>query len=120
MRRERPAVRIRLVLLLPVVLVSFVFTGSGPAAALPACAADGYGLEIQTLPRTDDRQAEVMVTGGWMAGTERRRSCALDGTIALTLADSGGATAGAEWRVHRVLHPWGSVVHTWVWRNWCG
>ncbi len=126
MRRERSAVLIRLVL--PVVLVSLLYAAGEPAlgsgsksfAPLPRCSAHGYGPELQTLPRTETRQAAVMLTGGWVTAADGRHSCVLQTTIRLTVAGAGGVTANSEWHVRAVLHPWSSVEHTWVWRNWCG
>jgi len=128
MRRERLTAPILLALL--VALVSLLCAAGEPAlgagvraaAPLPRCAAHGYGagLELQSLPQTAARQAEVMLTGGWLAGKDGGHACALDTTIHLSIADAGGITASADWPVHAVLRPWGSVEHTWVWRNWCG
>jgi hypothetical protein len=124
MRRERLARGSRLALL--VALASFLCAvgkpalGAGSAArvTLPRCSPEGYGLE-QAPPRTAQRRKAVVLTAGWITAIERRRSCRLKTTIRLTIKDSGGAAVKAHWNVRAVLKPWSSVVHTWVWRNWC-
>src|SRR5579863_9906850 len=118
MRRERLTVVMRLAL--AVALGSLVVAASGAAArtTLPRCAPDGYGLEQAPLPRMAQAQKTVRVTAGWLAGTERRRSCRLETTIRVGIAYSGRAPVTAQWTVSTVLTPWASVVHTWAWRNW--
>jgi hypothetical protein len=37
----------------------------------------------------------------------------------LAIVGAGGVAVSADWSVNAVLRPWSSVVHTWVWRNWC-
>lgn len=125
MRRERLTVGSRLVLL--VALASALYAagkpalGSGAAASvtLPRCSPEGYGLEQALVSRTTHRQNAVKLTAGWVTAMEGRRSCLLKTTIRLTVEGSGGTAVKAEWHVSAVLKPWSSVVHTWVWRNWC-
>jgi hypothetical protein len=124
MRRERSAPKARLVLL--VALASLLYavgkpalvTGAVTKAPLPRCLPEGYGLE-QAAPRSGDDQKAVTLTAGWATGAERRRACMVRTTISLTITGSGGVAASARWKVSARLDPWSSVVHTWVWRNWC-
>jgi len=117
MRRERPAAHVWL--LLPVALASVSLARGGVAGStLPACSADGYGLE-QAPTRPADANKAVRLTTGWLTAQERRRSCRLRTTVTLTISGSGGVAASATWRVNAVLAPYSSLVHTWVWRNWC-
>ena len=125
MRRERLTVGSRLVLL--VALASGLYAGARPAlgtgaaagVTFPRCSPEGYGLEQRVLPRTAHSQEAVRLTAGWLAAMEKRRSCRLKTTIRLAVEGSGGPAVKAEWHVNAVLKPWSSVVHTWVWRNWC-
>ena len=125
MRREHSAVRVlvalptALVLVVSVVALSAAGSGAAASANLPRCSPEGYGLEQQSVSRTTRPQKAVRLTSGWLTGTERRRSCALQTTIRVTISDSGGVEARARWTVRTVMHPWSAVVHTWVWRNWC-
>ena len=64
-------------------------------------------------------QPAVLITAGWVAGTEKRRSCVVHTTIGLRIAGPGHVTLTRRWQVDAVLEPWGSIVHTWTWRNWC-
>ena len=124
MRRERLTVGSRLVLL--VALASVLYAAGKPAlesgaaagVTLPRCSPEGYGLE-QASVRTAHRQKAVKLAAGWVTAMERRRSCLLKTTIRLTVEGSGGTAVEARWHVSAVLRPWSSVVHTWVWRNWC-
>jgi hypothetical protein len=112
-------VGIRLALL--VALASVLSTVGKPAAAgtaLPSCAPEGWGLE-EAVPHMSHTQPTVLVTAGWVAGTERRHKCTVHTTIRLTIVGSGHVTLHRRWHVNAVLDPWGSVVHTWAWRNWC-
>lgn len=126
MRRERSALGVRLVLL--VALASSFYAWPGPAlgtgaakgGTLPRCRPEGYGLEERTLPRMTHRPNAVKVTAGWLTAKERRRACLLRTTITLRIVDSDGVAATARWRVNSVRPPWSGIVHTWVWRNWCG
>ncbi len=121
MRRERPAVASRLVLL--VALASLLYAVGTPAfgsrARLPRCSPEGYGLELQPVPETAQRQPAVRLTVGWLTGMERRRSCLLKTTIRLAILDGGGVAVKARWNVIAVRRPWSGVVRTWLWRNWC-
>ncbi len=125
MRRERSTVGSRLVLLVALASVLYAVgkpaLGSGAAAgvSLPRCSPEGYGLEEGVVAQTAHRQTAVRLTAGWAAAMERRRSCVLKTTIRMTVEGSSGAAVKAHWKVSAVLEPWTSVVHTWVWRNWC-
>jgi len=125
MRRERPAVKIRVALPAALVLVACAgalsASGSGAAARASArpCSPQGYGLEQRALPRRTQHEKEVSLTAGWLTAVEHRQSCLLQTTVRVTVVDSGGVEARGRWRVSTVLQPWSAVVHTWVWRNWC-
>jgi len=126
MRRERLTAGRGCVLLIALasLLAGLGQTAVGAGAAgrvkLRPCAAEGYGLEQRPVQRTARRPNAVMLTAGWLSGVERRHSCRLDTTIQLVIrSGSGGAVVSAHWNANAVLRPWDSVVHTWIWRNWC-
>jgi hypothetical protein len=124
MRRERSAATVRFALL--VALASLPYAAGEPAlgtgavarSTLPRCSPEGYGLE-QATPQPADGQDAVKLTVGWVTGPERRRSCIVRTTIRLAIEGAGGVAVTADWSANAVLEPWRSVVHTWVWRNWC-
>jgi hypothetical protein len=126
MRRERSALGVRLTLL--VALASSLYAAAGPAlgtgavagATLPRCRPEGYGLEERGLPRMTHRPDAVKLTAGWLTAKERRRACLLRTTITLRIVGSGSVATTARWHVNSVRQPWSGIVHTWVWRNWCG
>jgi hypothetical protein len=107
-----------------VALASFLVAFGEPAGradgmTLRRCTPEGYGLEQRSAPRTAHAHHAVRLTAGWLTANEKRRSCRLQTTIRLTITGSEGVAASAHWRVHSVRRPWSSIVHTWVWRNWC-
>lgn len=122
MRRERPAARVPFALLVALASSLYAATALGTHAATGAtlrpCSPEGYGLEASAPTPVDSHKA-VALTAGWLTGPERRRSCIVHTTIRLAIAGSAGIAVSAQWRVNAVLRPWSSVVHTWVWRNWC-
>lgn len=134
MKRERPDTGSHPGLAAPfcavamLVVAAAAFGAAGPASAsakvarhLRSCSPDGYGLELKPLPGGGRSRQSVLITAGWLTGTEKRRACLERTTVELTIvSDSGSVNApAARWHVRKVLDPWSEVVHTWVWKNWC-
>lgn len=115
---------IRLVPPVALALASFLVAAGTPVleaggATLRRCAPEGYGLERRAVPNSAHAQQAVKLTAGWVTAKEKRRPCLLRTTIRLTISGSGGVAITAHWNVNSVRRPWSSIVHTWVWRNWC-
>ena len=118
MRREQLAASIRFAPPVALVLLACV-SGAAASSSPPRCLPEGYGLQRQIVPQTNEPQAAVKLTAGWLTAIEGRRSCALRTTVRLTISDAGGVEGHARWTIRTVLQPWSEAVHTWVWRNWC-
>lgn len=119
MRREQLATSVRFAAPVALVLLACV-SGAAASSSPRRCSPEGYGLEQHPVQRMSRRPNAVRLTAGWLANVERRRSCALHTTIRVTISGARGVKAGAHWSVKTALQPWGAVVHTWVWKNWCG
>jgi hypothetical protein len=97
-----------------------VLSGAAHGRPLPRCNAQGYGLEETPAIASSTIPDTVLITVGWLSGTERRRACVARTTVHMTVRGPGGGVAArAVWRVNAVLQPWDAAVHTWAWRNWC-
>jgi hypothetical protein len=71
--------------------------------------------------QTGHAHQAVRLSGGWVTAKENSRACRLHTTIRLQVDAPGGAAAATgHWSVNSVRRPWSGIVHTWVWRNWCG
>jgi hypothetical protein len=94
------------------------------AGAFPACRGGDYdfGLTERYVG------GNVLAVAGILNKTSR--ACALTTTLGIDVHYHFGNIDPSpvrpvrgnptRWRVSPVLQPWSQVVHTWIWRNWCG
>lgn len=109
----------------------------GPSAAaarlnssLPRCKSGDYNLELAGLRNTltGSGTQPLGLTVGVVASARLKHACALRKTARATVESPTGQALppsqvignDATWHIAATLRPLGQVVHTWVWRNWCG
>lgn len=98
------------------------------SSSLPRCKPADYSFEVAALRNPLSSRKPLGLTAGVVASARLAHPCALMQTARLAVESDSRKVLpasqikgnNATWRISATLRPFRQVVHTWVWRNWCG